>query len=483
MRRRLSWLPFAVLAAACGCSSRQLATSAQPRAEQLYTLTANWAAFVQAAPGQSPRGALDILFMVDNSTSMSALQAQLAAGFAEFMNVIDSLPGGSPDLHIGVVSSDMGAGDGSIASCNDRGGDRGALQFAPRGACTQTGLDPSAHFIALRTEPNGSRTRNYGAAALPDVFGCIALLGEAGCGFEQPLSSVRRALDPGLAPDENAGFLRRDAFLAVIMISNEDDCSAAQGVPLFDTTQNTNIGSQLGPATNFRCNEFGHVCDVNGKLQHPPRTATAELQGCQSNDGEPYLDPVSSFVAFLRGIKADPAKVFVAGVAGPPAPYRVNVRTAPVPDEAPWPEIGHSCTTPDGIFADPAVRLNQVTQSLGPYGHFETICGDSMSTPLGRIATLMTKPLAGSCVPRPSSAETCQVVDRWVDATGAKAVAVVPRCADAPRVTPCWSLTDDAGCAYTEQLLIVDRGGVPLPDSLLAAIDCTGVALPLHALE
>ena len=45
------------------------------------------------------------------------------------------------------------------------------------------------------------------------------------------------------------------------MITNEDDCSATPGVPLFDTGSNTNIFSQLGPPANFRCGEFGHLCD------------------------------------------------------------------------------------------------------------------------------------------------------------------------------------------------------------------------------
>ena len=43
------------------------------------------------------------------------------------------------------------------------------------------------------------------------------------------------------------------------MLTNEDDCSATPGVPLFDTGSNTNIQSQLGPPGNFRCNEFGHL--------------------------------------------------------------------------------------------------------------------------------------------------------------------------------------------------------------------------------
>jgi len=371
----------------------------------------------------------------------------------------------------------MGAGDGSIAGCNAQGGDRGALQVAPRGACSDTGLDPSAAFIALRTEANGTRTTNYGAAGLSEVFGCIALLGEAGCGFEQPFSSVRHALDPALAVDANAGFLRRDAFLGVVMISNEDDCSAAAGVPLFDTSDGATATSALGPPTNFRCNEFGHLGNVNGSLQRPPRTATGELGGCQSNDRDGYLESVASFIAFLRGLKSDPAKISVASVAGPPTPYQVNLRASPISGDAPWPEIGHSCAGAGGIFADPAVRLNQLTDTLGPYGHFETICGDSMATPLSHVATMMTRPLAFSCVPRPASPASCQVLDRAVDADGRKLVSEVGACAPGGSA-PCWSLIDDPNCLPTEQRLVIDRAGAAVPDGVMTAIDCSGVALP-----
>ena len=46
---------------------------------------------------------------------------------------------------------------------------------------------------------------------------------------------------------------------------------------------------------------------------------------------------------------------------------------------------------------------NDDEDALGPYGRFEAICGDSMYTPLRRIAAMMTKPLRNSCVARPSS--------------------------------------------------------------------------------
>ena len=159
----------------------------------------------------------------------------------------------------------MGAGDGSIAGCDSTGGKQGIFQYTARGTCTTTNLDPGATYIA-----DIAGVRNYTGNAA-DVFKCIAALGEAGCGFEHQFAALLRALgaDGRAAPAENQGFLRPDAYLAIIMLTNEDDCSATPGVPLFDTGSNTNIASQLGPPANFRCNEFGHNCDG----AHPRRLA------------------------------------------------------------------------------------------------------------------------------------------------------------------------------------------------------------------
>jgi hypothetical protein len=459
-----------VVLAACGCSVQTLSVNEESRADNLFELTANWPAFVQAPAGQAPRGTIDILFMVDNSSSMAALQGQLLAGFDTFMYVLENIPGGRPDLHIGVISSDLGAGDGSIENCDAAGGDRGRLQRVQNADCGNGDMAP--RFLTI-SEATGLRVTNF-SRPLPQEFACLARLGEAGCGFEQPFAAVKHALDPALAPAENLGFLRREASLAVIMISNEDDCSAAPGVPLYETSVNRNITSMLGPPTNFRCNEFGHLC----RGFAPPRTATGVLRDCQSNETGGSLESITSFVDFLRGLKSDPAKVFVATVAGPPTPYQVRVKPATTADTADWPEIGHSCTTADGAAADPAVRLNQLTDTLGPYGHFESICGDSMYTPLRRIASLLAKPLARACVARPSMQAWCQAVDRWIDDNGVKQAAELPRCVDAPGVTPCWSLADDDGCRATEQLFTVARGDAPIPAGLVSAINCDNAGQP-----
>ena len=66
---------------------------------------------------------------------------------------------------------------------------------------------------------------------LADTFTCIAALGEDGCGYEQQFTAITRALgaDGQAPPAENQGFLRDDAYLAIVLITNEDDCSSAVG--------------------------------------------------------------------------------------------------------------------------------------------------------------------------------------------------------------------------------------------------------------
>jgi hypothetical protein len=349
------------------CSSRTLPGTKPGDGDDVFNLTASWAAF-----NQGPATKVDILFMVDNSLSMAPIQQQLAAGFEAFGQVLDGLPGGTPDLHIGVVSSDMGAGVG-IQAC-DGNGHGGVLQHTARGTCTDTTLHGGATYIAVRTDPStGQQIKNYDASTLTEVFTCIANIGDTGCGFEQPLLSVVRALGgDGDQPAENAGFLRPDAFLAVILITNEDDCSARGGAAdgLFDMNQRT-LNTTLGPINSFRCNEFGHLCrTAGGPLQAPSRQAAASYQSCESNEESAYLSPVSELVSALRGLKGDPAKVFVAAIAGPPDPYVVHLNDPPIADTGPWPQIGHSCEVPvsDGappIYADPAVRVAQATRSLG----------------------------------------------------------------------------------------------------------------------
>jgi len=341
---------------------------------------------------------VDILFLVDDSSSMRLTQDSLIRGFPVLMDTLTILPFGLPNLHVAVISSDMGAGDGSIASCDSTGGKNGIFQYAPRGTCTDTTLTGGATFIS---RVNG--VANFTAPNISDVFTCIAALGEQGCGFEHQFAATLRALgaDGRPAPLENQGFLREDAYLVIIMLTNEDDCSAPAST-FYDTTTNANLASPLGPAQNFRCNEFGHLC--NGVK--PPRLApngsvddAVTLDGCVSAESAGMLIPVGDVVAALRTVKPFPdQQIVVAAIAGPPAPYTVRWHAPYVgTDTGPWPHMTHSCNGTDGSFADPSVRIAQWAGSYGDNGIFLSICDTNWAPSLDRIAAL----LSPSAMPTP----------------------------------------------------------------------------------
>src|SRR5690349_23940233 len=51
---------------------------------------------------------VDILFVIDDSPSMLDKQTNVKNNFPKFIDVLATIQGGLPDVHIGVVTSDMG---------------------------------------------------------------------------------------------------------------------------------------------------------------------------------------------------------------------------------------------------------------------------------------------------------------------------------------------------------------------------------------
>ncbi len=138
--------------------------------------------FTQKAAAQ-----IDILWVVDNSPSMLQEQNNLAANFNSFIQFIDE---SEVDYQIGVISTDL-----------DLAGHQGQLLGNPKIITRQTQPDPATAFA------NNIR------------------VGTLGAGHERGLEASFRALSEPLISGANAGFLRPDAALALIYVSDEDDHS------------------------------------------------------------------------------------------------------------------------------------------------------------------------------------------------------------------------------------------------------------------
>src|SRR5215213_4348891 len=115
--------------------------------------------------------------MIDNSGSMEEEQASLALNFPLFMRKLEER--GKVDLHLAVISSDVGAGNIKVGNCHDIG-DAGIFRIG-----SGCGLNSGASFLTVDREGR----RNF-SGDLPSTFACIANLGIKGCGFEHQLQSL-----------------------------------------------------------------------------------------------------------------------------------------------------------------------------------------------------------------------------------------------------------------------------------------------------
>jgi len=334
----------------------------------------------QCPAGTSPRVVttdspvkLDLLFMIDDSPSMSEEQANLARNFPRLIDALKKLPAGFPDLHLGVVSSDMGAGAAAIAGrCGSSLGDRGVLQV--RGGC---GLDETKGRYLV--SQNGGADNNF-TGDIAEVFACMANLGTNGCGFEHQLQSVRMALSGFVA--DNAGFLRNDAHLAVVYITDEDDCSVPANSSLFE-----NLNSN-GQDSSLRCSLAGHVC--NGKAP-PAEVFSTPLANCgAAPDGGGKLIPVQTFVDEMKQLRTQSVSVSVIG--GWPADVSnadYAIGYDPNSDYANLLGSLPICKSANGK-AVVELRMKQFVDAFGPAGQIMSICQDDFSNAMAQIGALIS---------------------------------------------------------------------------------------------
>jgi hypothetical protein len=187
-----------------------------------------------------------------------------------------------------------------------------------------------------------------------DALSCvITSIGSDGCGFEQPLESMRTGLG-----GVNKGFLRHQAALAVIILTNEDDCSAVSN-SLFDDSD-----SSLGPYSSYRCFQHGILCGG----QQPPCQPTV-LSQCKP--GQSVLhDLRTRYADFLKGLK--PAGwVSVLVIAAPP---KESVQVSKKDGIC---QLDASCWMGSYQHGYPAIRLKAFVDQLGQHGGFSSICANS----------------------------------------------------------------------------------------------------------
>lgn len=160
-----------------------------------YAILAGSESFQQVQSLQNNK--VDVLWVIDNSGSMADDQANVANNFSSF---IQSFSTKGFDYQIAVTGTDAW-----------RAPFLGNYDFSRFRTGSVVGGVGSGFHVITPTTPN-----------LATVFGQNVQLGTSGSGDERAFSSFRAAFDN----PQNAGFIRPNSFLAVIILSDEDDFSA-----------------------------------------------------------------------------------------------------------------------------------------------------------------------------------------------------------------------------------------------------------------
>ncbi len=458
---------------------------------------------------QAVKDEVDLLFLVDDSQSMAPKQEALKARFPDLINQLDAfaMGGQKASYHIGVVTSDLGAP--GIGCGSNLGGKLQQRGLAKTNAAGCQG--PVGKSYIEYDQRTGADNFSSTGQSLAQTFACMASVvdpegtpaGHYGCGFEAQLEAVYRALHDPIP--ENVGFLRPGAILAVVWITDEDDCSVDPTSDLFA------VDPSLGPLNSYRCARYGLFCD--GALLPPePRASFASCAPATAAQGGKLSD-VEKYVRFFTlprtkgGVKANPKDVILAAIAAPKDPVSSVLASGLGcgPGVTSCTNIAHACVAPDdaAFFGDPAQRLGAVVERA-PHHLLTSICDKDYKSALLGIGELINDTLEPACLTAPIADVThpdCVVEDLGADGQRTS----IPFCVEGSAARPCWRLCNaadgaarNAGCGEAAlgalrkhcmpvcnprdgrfQIvgLDIDRGGVMAAAGTTAEIACATIAI------
>ncbi len=389
----------------------------------------------------APNRDVDVLFIIDNSGSMAEEQARLAANFSSFIQVLED-PSVNADYRIAITTTDMGnpactgntpeRGAFVLSSCRDRvdAGDflfQGVdppvdASYACTDLCTKTdaelAISPTTTFKDDQSKPRPWIENIYGQTNLPEsvttteAFQCFGPQGVSGCGFESPLESLVQASgrvdDPN---DPSYGFLRNNALLSIIILTDELDCSYNPEFSSIFLSNKVfwNDPSDLGP-TSAVCWRAGVACDNPGPDYGACQPENHDDSGSPGADpSKAVLLPLSRSIERVQALKdakavINPdADVFVSVIAGVPEGYPTSPLIYSGEGDEGFVElygVAPGCSAPDGGDALPPVRLREFADAFtdGEPNLF-SICADDYSPALHAIAERIGDAIRPACVP------------------------------------------------------------------------------------
>ncbi|MCA9661329.1 MAG: VWA domain-containing protein [Myxococcales bacterium] len=294
-----------------------------------------------------PSDAVDILFVIDDSGSMSDEQAILSQSISA---LLDPLANAGISYRVGITTTDAGNprcpkadttppnGELVRSSCVDRVA-LGEFTFAgvdppldASFACTDYCASPDNSITITPTVTavddqakarpwieGGAGDSNVEGMSPAEALRCYLPQGVAGCGFESPLEAMHKALSRAATPGEASyGFLRDDASLLVLIVTDETDCSYADQSIFIDNKALWNDPDDPIP-TSAVCWRAGVGCE-GSSCAPEDRSANG---GAAGSEADAALHPLSRYSGLLTEIAAakSAGKVEVRVIAGVPSGY------------------------------------------------------------------------------------------------------------------------------------------------------------------
>jgi hypothetical protein len=423
--------------------------------------------------------AVGLLVVVDDSSSMGPdRQARLAMAMPELLAALDEHPDPIA-LRVAVTTTDH-----TSPACDPATADDGALQlrscmqhledFAPPAGPTEEPIPADAAERAcasvcdlpeLRTVPSpvpgsaelrvrpwlerrGEWSNLEGSPDFAAALACAMPQGLRGCDFESPLQSMVAALWRGVDPDDlAAGFVANEGPMTVLLVTDEDDCSAVEEWgTVFDPDGSRRFWSdpEADAPTSAVCWNTGIVCEGGPGTYdecHPENIDTAEHVGAPEEHA--VLTPVNAVIRELYDIEqARPIAPWDDGmqlaiIGGVPPGYATDEAELVITDGQDDPEyalrygVGPGCRDEDEA-AVPPVRLRGVSGAL------HSACDDDYGPALAAVGEGLVARLGTQCYfgcaadadpAAPGLQATCWAQEEWGDpATGQILERPIPLC-------------------------------------------------------
>jgi hypothetical protein len=397
----------------------------------------------------SLRRAVDILFVIDNSGSMGGEQGTLAQSFASFIAVLEGLEVGA-NYRIGVTTT---AGDGFLraTSCRSRlhefiftsqeFGDTDARQEGCLDHCTLDAIEVAQPWV----EKSSGQTNLPPGVGMAEALQCAGPQGINGPGFERPLESMRNAL-----ADNVQEFMRDDALLAVIFVTDEADCSMDDAMEGWIQTQGQVFWTTPDRATSAVCWNAGVECTGGPGVYDDCAAVDKAQNGLPTGDPDAaVLYPVQRYIDTLTEIAEQKqllggqGEVLVALLGGVPLDYPetgvVVYRDSTLADFNMHYGIGPGCGVGTETVQDPPgippVRMRAFAEAFATdERNIYSVCSDDYSVALTQMADAIGAMNERACVNgcvvdaaagAPGLQPDCTLVQAFADGTPD---AAVPSC-------------------------------------------------------